>query len=155
MTRFEAIGAMAALAAQTRKETMTLSAHGEFEVKIVPQPQDDSGQNVKLGRLTLDKVFHGELDGTAKGQMLTGMTDTKGSAGYVAIEHVIGTLHGRAGAFTLQHSGTADRNVQNLVITVVPDSGTGKLTGLSGRMDIKVEGGKHFYDFHYSIAETD
>ena len=124
-------------------------ATGTFEVKLTPQATDDPA----LGRLTIDKQFHGDLEGTSKGQMLTAMTDIKGSAGYVAIERVTGTLSGRAGTFALQHTGTMTRGAQQLSVTVVPDSGTGALAGLVGKMSIQIEGGKHSYEFEYSLPE--
>lgn len=128
-----------------------MTANGTFDVKLAPQ--DDKSEDVLLGRMTLDKQFHGDLAGTSKGQMLTAMTSEKGSAGYVAIEKVSGSLHGRKGTFVLQHSGTMNRGEQQLSISVVPDSGTGELVGLSGKMTIKIEGGKHFYELQYTITK--
>ncbi|MBS1808210.1 MAG: DUF3224 domain-containing protein [Acidobacteria bacterium] len=130
---------------------MTKQANGTFEVKLAPQ--DDKSEDALLGRMTIDKQFHGDLDATSKGQMLTAMTAEKGSAGYVAIEKVSGILQGRKGTFVLQHSGTMNRGDQQLNITVVPASGTGELVGLTGKMTIKIEGGKHFYEFQYTIAK--
>jgi hypothetical protein len=131
---------------------VTTRATGPFEVKLTPQPADDYADGAMLGRLTLDKQFHGDLEATSRGQMLSGMTDTKGSAGYVAIERVTGTLAGRRGTFILQHSGTMARGAQQLAVTVVPDSGTDELTGLTGTMTIIVAGGKHSYEFDYAFA---
>jgi hypothetical protein len=128
-------------------------ASGTFEVKLVPQADDKNG-DAALGRMTIDKQFHGDLDGTSKGQMLTGMTDVKGSAGYVAIEKVSGTLQGRTGTFILQHTGTMNRGVPHLTITVVPDSGTGQLAGLVGNLTIKIDEGKHSYEFEYTLPES-
>ena len=122
---------------------------GKFDVKMTPQAQDGSPE--APGRMLLDKRSHGALDATATGQMLARMTATKGSAGYVAMELVSGSLDGKAGSFTLQHSGTMTRGVPSLSVTVVPDSGTEALLGLSGKMDIRIEGGEHFYDFDYSL----
>jgi hypothetical protein len=99
----------------------------------------------------LDKQFHGDLEGTSRGQMLTAMTDVKGSAGYVAVERVSGTLRGRAGTFALQHNGTMTRGAPSLTITVVPDSGTDELAGLSGRMTIILTDGKHSYELEYAL----
>ncbi len=127
-------------------------ASGTFEVKLLPQSEGDA-PDPTLGRMSIDKQFHGDLEGTSKGQMLTAGTSVKGSAGYVAIERVSGTLHGRNGSFILQHSGTMNRGTPQLKITVVPDSGTGQLAGISGRLRIKIEGGKHFYDFDYTLEE--
>ncbi len=128
-------------------------ASGTFEVKLVPQTDDKSG-DAKLGRMTIDKQFHGDLEGTSKGQMLTGMTDVKGSAGYVAIEKVSGTLKGRAGTFMLQHTGTMNRGVPLLTITVVPDSGTGQLAGITGNFKVIIADGKHSYEFEYTLPES-
>jgi hypothetical protein len=124
---------------------------GEFEVKITPQPGDKGEASSGLGRMSLDKQFRGDLAGTSKGEMLTAMTATQGSAGYVAVERFAGTLAGKAGSFMLQHSGTMNRGAQSLSVSVVPDSGTGELAGIEGRMSIRIEDGKHFYDFDYSV----
>jgi hypothetical protein len=128
-------------------------ASGTFEVKLVPQTDDKNGDTA-LGRMTIDKQFHGDLEGTSKGQMLTGMTDVKGSAGYVAIEKVSGTLKGRTGTFILQHTGTMNRGVPQLTITVVPDSGTGQLAGLAGNFKVIIADGKHSYEFEYTLPES-
>lgn len=130
---------------------VTNHAAGTFEVKLNPQAADDYADAASMGRMSIDKQFRGDLEGTSKGQMLTAMTDVKGSAGYVAIERVTGTLHGRSGTFVLQHNGTMTRNAPQLVITVVPDSATGELTGLTGSMTIDIADGKHSYGFDYSI----
>jgi hypothetical protein len=104
--------------------------------------------------MSIDKQFHGELEGTSKGYMLSSAaTVVKGSGGYVAMERVTGTLKGRSGSFVLQHSGTMNRGVPQLSVTVVPDSGTGQLTGLAGTMTIKIDAGKHSYEFEYSLPE--
>jgi uncharacterized protein DUF3224 len=131
---------------------MTTYASGTFEVKLVPQ--DDKSEDATLGRMTIDKQFHGDIEGLSRGQMLTALTSVEGSAGYVAIERVSGTLHGRSGSFKLQHSSVMRRGEPQQNIIVVPDSGTGQLAGLSGRMTIKIADGKHSYDFEYTIAET-
>jgi hypothetical protein len=102
--------------------------------------------------MSIDKQFHGNLVGSSKGQMLTAGTSVKGSAGYVAIEQVTGTLHGRSGAFVLQHSGTMTRGAPQLIVSVVPDSGTGELAGLTGTLTIAIADGKHSYDFDYALA---
>ncbi len=101
--------------------------------------------------MLIDKQFAGDLEGTSIGQMLSYRTAVDGSAGYVAIEEVSGTLMGRAGTFVLQHSSTMNRGIPSQSITVVPDSGTGELEGISGEMVIKIEGGQHFYEFEYEI----
>lgn len=135
------------------KEALVAHATGSFEVKITPQA-DDFLKGSSLGRMTIDKQFHGDLEGTSKGEMLTGGDVSKGSAGYVAIEQVTGVLNGRSGSFILQHSGTMTRGTPQLAISVVPDSGTGQLAGLSGTMSIKITDGKHFYDFAYRLPES-
>lgn len=127
-------------------------ATGTFEVKLKPQPPDAAGGEPVLGRMTIDKQLRGDLEGTSKGEMLAIMTEVKDSAGYVAMERVTGTLHGKKGSFALQHSGTMAKGVPQLSVTVVPDSGTGDLIGLSGRMTIDIAGGKHSYTFDYTIA---
>jgi uncharacterized protein DUF3224 len=127
-------------------------ATGTFEVKIVAQ--DDKGWEPAIGRMSIDKQFHGDIDGTSKGQMLAAMSDVKGSAGYVALERVACTLRGRGGTFVLQHSGTMTRGAPTLIVTVVPDSGTGELSGLTGTFTIDIVDGKHLYDFEYSMPES-
>jgi len=131
---------------------MTTSGHasGTFEVKLEPQAPDASG----LGRLTIAKTFRGDLEGTSQGQMLATSTDTPGSAGYVALERVTGTLAGRSGSFALQHSGTMNRGAASLLVTVVPDSGTGQLIGLSGTLDITVVEKEHRYELAYAIPDA-
>ena len=131
---------------------MTKHASGTFEVKLNPQVDDKVGDPT-VGRMSIDKEFHGDLEATSKGEMLTAGTAIKGSAGYVAIERVSGTLHGRSGTFVLQHSGTMTRGAPHLTISVVPDSGTGQLEGLAGTMTIQILDGKHSYDFEYTLAE--
>ncbi len=133
---------------------MTTRASGPFEVKLNPVPTAHSSAGALLGRMSIDKQFHGDLDATSEGEMLTAGTAVKGSAGYVAIERVSGTLHGLAGTFVLQHSGTMTRGAPQLTITVVPDSGTGELTGLAGTMTINIVDGKHSYDFEYTLADA-
>jgi hypothetical protein len=128
-----------------------MQANGPFEVKLAPQPAAPGIEPANLGRMTIDKQFHGDLEATSLGEMLSAMGQVQGSAGYVAIERVIGTLHGRQGSFVLQHYGIMDRGAPQLTITVVPDSGTDALAGLSGSMQIQIEDGKHFYVFDYSL----
>lgn len=131
---------------------MTTRASGTFEVKLNPEAQDELAGESTLGRMSIDKRFHGDLEATSKGQMLTAMTAVQGSAGYVAIERVSGTLHGRSGTFVLQHTGTMTRGAPQLTVTVVPDSGTGELAGLAGEMTIDISEGKHSYEFEYTLA---
>jgi hypothetical protein len=139
--------------AQDRKgASVTKHATGTFEVQLIPQGNEDKTDGTAIGRMSIDKKFSGDLQGTSKGEMLSAMTATKGSAGYVAIERVLGTLQGRTGTFVLQHTGTMTRGTPQLSVTVVPDSGTGQLVGLAGTLTIKIEGGKHSYDFEYTIT---
>lgn len=139
-------GAQTAPAQAPSKEQVLIKATGTFEVKLTPQPIAEG-----LGRMTIDKTFSGDLEGSSVGEMLSAMGGVKGSAGYVAIEKVTGKLGGKSGTFVLQHSGSMDRGAPSLAVTVVPDSGTGELTGLSGKLGIRIEGGQHFYDFEYSL----
>ena len=127
-------------------------AVGPFEVSLKPLPIDNEPGTEMLGRMSIDKQFHGDLEGSSKGQMLTGGTSIKNSAGYVAIERVTGTLKGRKGSFVLQHTGIMNRGAPSLVITVVPDSGTDQLEGIRGTMAIKIDGGKHSYDLNYTLG---
>jgi hypothetical protein len=129
---------------------VTTQASGTFEVKLVPQTPE-AGADASLGRMTIDKQFHGDLEAKSIGQMLTAGTAVAGSAGYVAIERVSGTLRGRSGSFTLQHTGTMAHGNFQLSVTVVPDSGTGELVGIAGAMKIIIENGKHSYEFEYTL----
>jgi len=131
-----------------------MHATGPFDVKVTPQ--DDKSEDPLLNRMTLDKQYRGDLEGTGIGQMLTAGTAVKGSGAYVAIEKVAGTLKGRPGTFVMQHSGTMNQNAPQLSITVVPDSGTGELAGISGKMDIRIAAdGKHSYEFEYAFSGAD
>ena len=132
---------------------MTQHARGTFEVTLAPLAPYESADDARLGRLSIDKRFRGDLDATSKGEMLSAATSVKGSAGYVAIERVRGTLGGRRGGFTLQHSGTMTRGAPTLTVTVVPDSGTEGLAGLSGQMRIVVGGGEHAYELDYVLPD--
>ncbi|MCB0281253.1 MAG: DUF3224 domain-containing protein [Calditrichae bacterium] len=125
---------------------------GKFDVKLSPLdfsvPSDDK---TKLARMSIDKTFYGELNAGSKGEMLSILTSVKGSAGYVAIEKVSGTLSGKNGSFVLQHFGAMDKGENSLKLEVVPDSGTDELVGLSGKMKIKIEEGQHFYELEYDL----
>jgi hypothetical protein len=127
-------------------------AKGTFDVKVVPQGAPDTAEGISLGRMSLDKQFHGDLEATSKGEMLTSGQESNGSAAYVAIERVIGTLNGRRGAFALMHQGTMNKESQKLTVVVVPDSGTGQLASLTGTMTITIIDKKHLYDFAYSLS---
>ena len=130
---------------------MTTHASGTFEVRLAPQPATgDWG----MGRLSIDKQFHGDLTATSAGEMLSAMTGVEGSAAYVALERVSGTLHGRRGAFVLQHTGVMTRGEGQLTVAVVPDSGSDELVGLAGQLTIRIDGDAHYYDFAYTLAIT-
>jgi len=129
---------------------MTQHARGTFDVTTKPVAMNEQAQAATLGRFSLDKQFHGDLEGTGAGEMLTAGR-VEGSGGYVAIERINGTLHGRAGSFVLQHTGTMAPGVLELSITVVPDTGTGELTGLAGKLAIDFSGGGHAYDLEYTL----
>ena len=133
---------------------MATRALGPFNVKLAPLTTYENAEGSPLGRLSIDKQFHGDLEATSTGEMLSAGGQVKGSAGYVAIERVRGTLHGKTGSFVLQHSGTMNRGAPSLVITVVPDTGTEELAGLAGTMAIIIEAGKHSYDFEYTLAPS-
>jgi hypothetical protein len=137
---------------QKKEAAMPTRASGSFEVKLNPLAVNE--EDSVRGRMSIDKQFHGELEGTSQGEMLTAMSSVKGSAGYVAIERVTGTLNGRKGSFVLQHTGIMNRGEPQLTITVVPDSGTDQLTGLAGKMSIDISDGKHSYVLEYTLPET-
>lgn len=133
---------------------MPMHARGTFDVKITPVPADDYADAATLGRMTIDKQFSGDITGTSKGQMLTGMGSVKGSAAYSAIEKVTGTVNGRTGTFMLQHTGIMHDGAQELTITIVPASGTGELTGIAGTFALTIEGKVHRYDLAYTLPES-
>ena len=128
-----------------------MQANGTFEVKVLPLPADEGTDTGGFGRLSIDKTFSGDLAGTSKGQMVGAFTAVEGSAGYVALERVTGTLNGRKGSLILQHSGSMSKGTPTIIVTVVPDSGTEELTGLSGTMQIIIEGKKHSYVLDYAL----
>lgn len=134
---------------------MTRHASGSFDVTVTPQkPDNQEAEAAAFGRTSLDKQFHGDLEAASKGEMLAAMTAVQGSAGYVAMERVTGTLNGQTGTFVLQHSATMARGAQHMTIAIVPDSGTGGLAGITGSMTIIIkEGGKHFYEFDYQLPQ--
>jgi len=128
-------------------------ARGSFAVNIIPQPPEDKTERLTLGRMLIEKKFQGDLEAAGNGQMLTGMTEVKGSGAYVAIERVTGTLHGRSGSFILHHLGIMERGAPRLSVTVVPDSGTRDLAGIAGTMTIIIAEGKHSYELAYTLPE--
>ena len=132
--------------------TVIHHATGAFDIKMTPMPADDYADGKALGRVAADKQYHGDLEGSGKGQMLTATGEVTGSAVYVATERVIGNLGGRSGTFLLAHRGVMNRGAQHLEIDVVPDSGTGELQGIVGKLSINITpDGKHFYDFEYTL----
>ena len=128
-----------------------MHARGEFEVKLAPLSPYNSDADAQLARMSIDKVFHGDLEATSKGEMLSAGSPQSGSAGYVAAERVTGSLQGRRGSFALQHNATMHRGEFSLNVIVVPGSGTDELAGLRGTMDIIIAEGKHSYEFEYEF----
>ena len=132
-----------------------MRANGTFEVQLGPLDTYNQAPDAKIGRMSIDKTFAGDLVARSQGEMLSGGSPAEGSAGYVAIERVTGTLDGRSGSFLLQHSGTMTPESQQATITVIPASGTGELAGIAGTMAIEIRDGQHFYDFEYTLPEGD
>jgi hypothetical protein len=132
-----------------KEAAVSSHARGIFDVKLAPQPLEDTADGT-FGRMSIDKQFHGDIEGTSTGQMLTAGASVKDSGAYVAVERITGTLHGKRGSFVVHHTGVMTRGAPHLTITVVPDSGTGELAGLTGTMTITIADGKHFYDFEYT-----
>jgi len=138
--------------ASVQAEQKMMRATGTFEVKLAPVGNDSTPEGPNLARMSIDKTFTGDFDGVSKGEMITAAgIAVKESAAYSAVERLTGALHGKQGSFALQHTGIMDRGKPSLTITVVPDSGTGALTGLTGKMDIIIEGKAHKYVFEYSM----
>jgi hypothetical protein len=135
-------------------QTVSHTAKGSFEVKLTPQTPEEAVADPMLARLLIAKQFHGDLEAVSKGQMLSAGTAEKGSAGYVAIEKVSGTLDGKSGSFVLQHTGTMNRGEPELSVSVVPDSGTDELSGISGKMSIDISDGAHRYTFDYKLPRA-
>jgi hypothetical protein len=132
---------------------MSKQAKGTFTTKATPQEPYDVHEGISLGRIQIAKVFEGDLDASGLVEMIGARTPVAGSAGYVAIERVKGKLHNQEGTFVLQHNGIMDRGAPSLTVSVVPDSGTGQLTGLRGQMSIDIKDGEHFYTFDYTLKE--
>ncbi len=138
----------------TPHKEISMTVRGTFDVKMHPQKPDGDAAG-PFSRLLLDKKYHGDLDAAGRGQMLAYRSAVEGSAGYVAMELVTGTLSGRRGSFVLQHSATMNRGAHApLTTVVVPDSGTDELTGLAGELDIILEGEQHVYEFRYTLPEA-
>jgi hypothetical protein len=133
---------------------MSRHASGTFDIKLDRQPPFDAADGTSIGRASFTKQFHGDIEATSTGEMLSaGSTEVPGSAGYVAIERVRGTLQGRSGSFVLQHNGQLDRGRSELSVKVVPDTGSDELKGLRGAMTIDIRDGKHYYTFDYSFDQ--
>src|SRR5450432_3238383 len=130
---------------------MTRTAKGTFEVTMSREPPYDVSDGVSLGRVAIEKKFTGDLVATSTAQMLAAGSEVQGSAGYVAVERVTGSIDGRAGSFVLQHFGVMMRGTGELKVSVVPDTGTGELHSIAGRMNIEIIEGKHYYTFEYSF----
>jgi hypothetical protein len=133
---------------------VTTRANGTFDVKLLPLTAAFTGDDAPLARMSIEKQFHGDLEASSRGEMLSSGSPATGSAGYVAIEKVSGTLHGREGTFALQHSATMNRGAPSLTVTIIPDSGTGALAGISGALKIIVENKQHSYTLDYSLGES-
>jgi hypothetical protein len=129
------------------------SAAGTFQVTVTPRDDEETPEGMALGHSILTKELHGDLEGSAEGAMLTALTPEEGSAGYVAIELVRGTLNGRSGTFLLQHHGLMDRGAQDLSITVIPGSGTGELEGIRGTMSLDLTGAERGYELRYTLPD--
>jgi hypothetical protein len=134
-----------------QEKPVTVMARGMFDVKVKPLPSDDIADLALIGRMSIDKQFQGHIEGSSKGQMLATSTAVPGSAAYVALERVTGTLDGKRGSFSLQHSAWMADGSQEMTITVVPDSGTEELVGLTGTFRIIIADGKHSYEFDYVL----
>jgi hypothetical protein len=150
-TSFLVVLVRPAAASFSPEQIVPMHARGTFEVQITPLPADAYADAATMGRMLLDKQFSGDLTGTGKGQMITGMGSVKGSAAYSAIERVTGTVNGRTGTFMLQHTGIMHDGAQELSITIVPASGTGELTGIAGTFALTIEGKVHRYDLSYTL----
>lgn len=134
---------------------MHRQASGPFEVKRTAMEAVDAGHGAAFGRMRFEKRFHGDLEATSVVEMLSAGDPRAGSAGYVAVEHVVGSLHGRAGSFMLQHTGVMDRGASTLQVTVVPGTGTDELASLAGTLVIAIaDGGAHSYTFDYTLGES-
>jgi hypothetical protein len=132
-----------------------MNVSGKFDIKLNPlETYAKSKDDIQLGRLSIDKTFHGQLNATSQGEMLNAVSPIKGSAGYVALELVTGELDCKKGSFALQHYGTMGNGQQNLILEVVPGTGVGELKGLSGKMAIDIADGQHLYSFEYELSDV-
>ena len=128
-------------------------AKGSFEVSLGPIEPYNQAADSGMSRMSIDKQFLGDLEATSQGEMLSAGAPAEGSAGYVAMERVAGTLQGRRGTFALQHSSTMHEGAYEQSVQVVPSSGTGELEGLAGSMRIIIADGAHSYEFEYSLPD--
>lgn len=146
---------MLGVAAQATEKGRHMQAKGTFEVKVTPAEVSPVGKDAGLSCYSLEKTFHGDMEGTAKGEMLASMTEGTGAMAYVALDHVTGTLDGHSGSFYLAHTATmkkGDAASGVMKIVVVKDSGTGELAGLSGELTIIIDAkGGHSYLFDYEL----
>ena len=126
-------------------------ARGTFEVRLEPLEGYNQDPEAKIGRMSIDKTFAGDLVATSRGEMLSGGSPSEGSAGYVAMERVTGSLQCLEGSFLLQHSGSMTPTSQGVTITVVPASGSGELEAIVGTMSIEIEEGRHSYELEYTL----
>ncbi|MEJ7805586.1 MAG: DUF3224 domain-containing protein [Telluria sp.] len=131
---------------------MTQFAKGTFEIVMIPPPAGEGAGRLSVGRMFIDKQYAGDLTGTGQGEMLSAGDPAAGSAGYVAIEHVSGTLNGRSGSFALQHNGTMHDGASHLAIAIVPGSGTGDLFGIEGKLKLDIVERQHFYEIDYTLG---
>lgn len=133
---------------------MSTHVSGRFSITMTPAATPQRSGRTALGRMLIEKAYTGALAATASGEMLSAVTDTKGAAGYVAIEAITGVLQGRQGSFVVRHAGTMADGKQELSIVIVPHSGTGQLAGIRGTMAIRIEAGQHFYDLDYTLPDA-
>jgi Protein of unknown function (DUF3224) len=135
--------------ASPSKDQLMHHATGEFDVKMQPVSTADE----PVMRMSLDKQFHGDLEASSIGQMMAGGNEANGARVYVALETVTGSLKGKAGTFVLAHRGTMTKDAQALSVIIVPETGTGELTGIAGELGIDIRDGKHFYTLDYTLPE--
>ncbi len=128
-----------------------MNVTGTFEISMKAEPPYDTVDGVNLGRASFDKRFSGPLQATSVVQMLSARTPVENSAGYVAVERIVGMLEGRSGSFVVLQTGLMNRGEQSLTITIVPDSGTGELAGISGKMNIRIVDRQHHYELEYAL----
>lgn len=124
---------------------------GTFEVTATPDPSTDEVDGVSIGRVRFDKTFAGPLEAKSKVDFIGVRTKVEGSAGYAGVERITGALEGKRGTFVVLHQGLIERGQQSLTLIIVPDSGTGELAGIHGKMAIRIEGGQHYYELDWAL----